>query len=197
MMKNRLIDIDLDMFYTQTGEYEKKTYTTIIENEIINKEEQHQKLIDLIVVENIEEIKKFLNNLDNIEYINYHKNDNNCLNTSLYNGNIEICELLLKYGADINYKDNSGYYPIHRVALSKNIYLLDLLIKYGADINQQDDNGNTLLHLAIIINNKDLIKKILYYNPDLTIKNTLLLTSLECTNDDKILEIFNIHKINK
>ena len=79
-------------------------------------------------------------------------------------GYIDIIEILLKYGADINMKKgNEGEYmgnespgatSLHEVLLAfqfitNKFQVVEFLLKNGADINAVDDNGNTPLHYAL------------------------------------------------
>jgi ankyrin repeat protein len=193
-MKNKieLIDTELDEYYINNlrNNMTNKMMETIDEtNENINT--YYNQLINYVRLEKIDQIKNLIKTTDIYTYINYCNNDNYCLHTSVFIGNKQICEILLKNGADINIKDKYGHYPIHKIILCKNINILDLLMKYGGNIDQEDDNNNTILHMAIINKNIKLIKKILKYNPNLNIKNNLLLTPIECIDDEHILNLFN------
>ena len=79
-------------------------------------------------------------------------------------GYIDIIDILLKYGADINMKkgyegqdmgnESPGATSLHEVILdpefiTNKLEVVEFLLKNGADINALDDNGNTPLHYAI------------------------------------------------
>jgi ankyrin repeat protein len=85
----------------------------------------------------------------------------------------EICELLLKAGADPNLRfineDKSTTSFMALVTSHPSEELLQILIKHGGNVNERDEAGNTLLH---IIDSKDQIKALLQYiNVDTTNDN--------------------------
>ncbi len=62
---------------------------------------------------------------------------------------VEVTELLLKYGANPNFKDFSGRTPLMEITLCKNCEALTkLYLDYGADINAKDKEGKTVLMYA-------------------------------------------------
>lgn len=62
------------------------------------------------------------------------------------NSSIEIIQMLIEYGADVNVKDVKGRTPLHIVAASKpSIEKMELLIDNGAGVNAVDNEGKTPL----------------------------------------------------
>ena len=77
------------------------------------------------------------------------------LECAAYHGHLEICELLIKHGANVNTKNDKGLTPLHRVAaqrkkttLKKHIKICELLLKHGADVNAKNNDGNTPIFYA-------------------------------------------------
>jgi ankyrin repeat protein len=83
--------------------------------------------------------------------------------------NLEIVALLIRRGADVNAKDESGQTPLHRAIDSEvqwDLYpgdgvrrsptgeIVKLLIGSGADVNAQTDNDETPLQWAQNLGNK-------------------------------------------
>ncbi|MDV3351928.1 ankyrin repeat domain-containing protein [Leptothoe sp. LEGE 181152] len=70
-----------------------------------------------------------------------------------YRTNPEVVDFLVDEGADINFRDQSGLTPLHRVAKSHNIELSERLLAHGANANaktsQGSTKGSTPLHLAL------------------------------------------------
>ncbi|XP_016351066.1 ankyrin repeat and SOCS box protein 18 [Sinocyclocheilus anshuiensis] len=56
-------------------------------------------------------------------------------------GYLEICCLLLAYGANINSADKERRSPLHKAARNVQLKLVELLLDHGADINAIDYNG--------------------------------------------------------
>ncbi|XP_043104802.1 ankyrin repeat and SOCS box protein 18 isoform X3 [Puntigrus tetrazona] len=54
---------------------------------------------------------------------------------------LEICRLLLAYGAKINSSDKERRSPLHKAARNVQLKLVELLLDHGADINAIDYNG--------------------------------------------------------
>lgn len=61
---------------------------------------------------------------------------------------IDIAELLIKHGANVNAKQTQGVTPLHSAAHNGQTKLSKLLIDNGADINAKMDNGQTPLFMA-------------------------------------------------
>lgn len=63
-------------------------------------------------------------------------------------GNAKIIEILLKYGADVNSKSDSGDTPLHIAAQDGHTKIVEILLKSGADVNSLDSRDQTPLHFA-------------------------------------------------
>ncbi|QGR54219.1 ankyrin repeat-containing protein [Moumouvirus maliensis] len=119
--------------------------------------------------------------------------------------NYKHIELLLKYGADINY-NNSGTI-LHKSIFSNDFKLINLFIRYGADVNAINNDGDTPLMFLMkkkILNGYDLydvnknideiIELLLEHNCDIFTKNNsgfnlFCKSQIEQDLYDKILEI--------
>uniref|UniRef100_A0A0G4F5B3 Uncharacterized protein n=1 Tax=Chromera velia CCMP2878 TaxID=1169474 RepID=A0A0G4F5B3_9ALVE len=62
--------------------------------------------------------------------------------------NVEIAELLLSRGAEVDTRDNNGVPVLHVAALYGSVLVARLLIERGADVNATDPDGRTALHWA-------------------------------------------------
>ncbi|MFM9904076.1 MAG: ankyrin repeat domain-containing protein [Pyrinomonadaceae bacterium] len=63
-------------------------------------------------------------------------------------GNVDIVELLLNFGAKVNARDKQKQTPLMRLDGESTPELVDLMIRHGAKVNLTDEQGNTALTLA-------------------------------------------------
>jgi ankyrin repeat protein len=63
--------------------------------------------------------------------------------------NYDITELLIRYSANINVKQQQGITPLHSAAHHGQTRIVQLLITHGADTNAQTDAGQTPLDMAL------------------------------------------------
>jgi ankyrin repeat protein len=87
------------------------------------------------------------------------------LMASMY-GHIDIVELLLKSGANINKKDGNGYTALYWATARGFKNIIRLLLKSGADTNIINNNGSTALFRAADNKNKKIMALLLKYNAD-------------------------------
>lgn len=74
---------------------------------------------------------------------------NSPLHECVLSGNIEMCELLVQYGADTSCKNNSGFGLLHLAASQGNDEMIRYLVKnLECDVNVTSTSGLTPLHCA-------------------------------------------------
>lgn len=86
-------------------------------------------------------------------------------------GALDVTELLIKSGADVNSEDNWGRSILRVAALKDHLKVFELLAKHDADINAKNIRGNTLLHLFASQGQLDAVKCLARFDVDFTIKN--------------------------
>jgi len=102
--------------------------------------------------------------------INVKDNDNlTPLYYACYNGNLEICKLLIIHGADLNIADKIGMTLLLIAVKFRYFEIVKLLIKHNIDLNITDNNGWTALHHASINGDLEMIKILVYNGADITI----------------------------
>jgi len=109
--------------------------------------------------------------------------------------NLEIVELLITNGADVNLTNSHGDTALHLALLHENIikkrFIYDnqfntfkLLIDKGADVNIQNKDGNTPLHLALndFEKNLEIVKLLIDKGANVNIKGKKSPLHLALTN---------------
>lgn len=82
----------------------------------------------------------------------------NILIKAVLNNNIDIVELLLKYKADVKWKDVFNTDALIYSIGNKNLKMVKLLIEYGADVNSSDGNGISVHSEALKTKDKEIIE---------------------------------------
>ena len=85
-------------------------------------------------------------------------------------GNIEIIELLLADGADVNAKAESDVTPLLLSIFKKDKRITELLLAHGADVNVKMEGGITPLHIAYAVGNKEIIGLLIASGADVNAK---------------------------
>lgn len=64
-------------------------------------------------------------------------------------GHVQITEMLIRHGADVNYADKDGWTPLHQAVLHGDIEVSRSLVELGADLHARTtDDGLTVLERA-------------------------------------------------
>ena len=101
---------------------------------------------------------------------NFIKNNRSCLEISIQGGNIEIINILLQYGANINKCDTRGRSLLIKAIIYENIDIVELLLEKGIRVMLKDRRTNLPIHFAAEINNTELLNLIIQIN-DVNSKN--------------------------
>lgn len=86
-------------------------------------------------------------------------------------GLVEIINVLIKFGADINIRKLDSRVPLHVATMFKRVEAVDVLLKHGADIEAKDRDGRTALHMAAYEGFTDVVKKLIEYGSDINMKD--------------------------
>ncbi|XP_055494412.1 ankyrin repeat and SOCS box protein 18 isoform X1 [Leucoraja erinacea] len=65
------------------------------------------------------------------------------------NDYLQVCKILIAYGASMNSVDNENRTPLHKASRNASLQLVQMLLKNGADANPIDYNGSSPLANAI------------------------------------------------
>jgi len=123
-----------------------------------NKEDQTPQYLLLAVLGNtspsdIDTIRFFLDRGADVDTVD--DNHSTLLDRASYDGNVEVAQLLLEHGANVNVRNKGGQTPLHRVLVelsdvsgSSCFDTIQLLLEHGAGVDALDDAESTPLHVA-------------------------------------------------
>lgn len=63
-------------------------------------------------------------------------------NAIAYGNSLDIIELLISYGADVNLANHLGYTPLHEAAYRLNLDAIKLLLQHKANLNPESELGH-------------------------------------------------------
>ena len=141
-----------------------------------------------IRLNNIQEVKNHISTGIDLNTINedgkspLHRAIEADWNTESDTENLEIVELLINKGADVNAKDEYDDTPLH-LSINRNIY--ELLIAKGADVNAKNCSGCTPLH-SIIYEDKDSVALLISNGADLNSINEDGKTPLDFLSSEEL-----------
>jgi len=108
---------------------------------------------DKTLDDDIDTIRFFLGHGVDVDAVD--NNHSTLLHRASYNGAVEVVQLLLECGANINARNKEGHTPLHRVlvelgdgARTSFFDTIQLLLDHGADVDALDDAQSTPLHVA-------------------------------------------------
>ncbi|MCL4361713.1 ankyrin repeat domain-containing protein [Candidatus Dependentiae bacterium] len=116
-------------------------------------------------------------------------------------GKIEIMEMLISKGAQINSQDNYGMSPLHlalghyceRIENSQNVIMK--FLDYAPNVNAKDKRGETPLHFAIMHElDACVIEKMLNMGADITVPNRHGKTAYRMAKEEKMEDILQVFK---
>ena len=108
-----------------------------------------------------------------------------CLHFASKNGDLEIVNVLLSKGADVEAKDSKlNSTPLNIASFYGSVPVVDALLDKGADINHQDASKNTPLHYAVWNNQLPVVKVLITRGADPSLKNDWNATPLEMASEE-------------
>ena len=118
-----------------------------------------------------------VNNIKGYEPINIPK-DNTVIDWAMRNGRIDILDVLIAKGADINDKNKDGETLLNIATNGSRYLIVKYLVSNGADINARDRYGDAPLHTAIRNGSQLIVEYLVSIGADINAKNKDGLTPL-------------------
>jgi hypothetical protein len=145
-------------------------------------------LLDAVEKDNVSEVNRLIDSgADPNAGVNIH--GNLPLHWAAIHGAGDAAKALIRRGADINAKNNSGSTPLLVSVLNSHSSVAHVLIDNGADVNAEDKNGYTPLMVAIYKNNVDLAEYLIKKGADVNAVNKEGNNALKLAKkNDKIIE---------
>lgn len=104
-------------------------------------------------------------------------------------GELTLCQLLIKKGADVN---KPGWAPLHYAATNGHLDIMNLLLEENAYIDAASPNGSTPLMMAAQYGTESAVKLLLEAGADPMLKNQLGLSAVDFANRASRTESANI-----
>jgi len=106
--------------------------------------------------------------------------------------NLDICKLLIDYGANVNARDNYGSTALMHATLCGFIEICKLLINHGADVNAKAYRERTALMWAAYNGNLEICKLLINHGADVNAENNYGETALKIAVSRKNKEIMDL-----
>lgn len=111
------------------------------------------------------------------------ENESTALHQAADHGWIDVCDILIDRGANIDAVNGYGWRPLHIASFRGHIELCRALLDRGADIQAiTQDEGESALHIAAYLGNEVLCELLLNRGVSLEVKNAEGLTALSVSS---------------
>ena len=143
-----------------------------------------------------------IGDLQNVVLLLQHHPDSNAvtgeeetaLTFAVVNEYPDIVKVLIKVGAEVNWRDTKGWVPLTYAVYSGNAEIVRLLIDSAADPNHVDMNGDTILLHAVRSRNVDVFCEVLKRAANVNHRNNDGMTALDQAEQDGMDEISRLLK---
>ena len=107
------------------------------------------------------------------------------------NGHLEVAELLLERGAEVDVQNENQETPLHLTSEDGVLEIARMLIKRGSNVNSQDTRGWTPLHSAARNGHLDVVKLLLDSGADIGMRDGSDKTAFDIALDNGKRDVVN------
>ena len=93
------------------------------------------------------------------------------LHRASFNGNLEVVNVLVALGAEVNKTNIDGSTPLHYASINGHLEVVNVLVAAGAEVNKTNNNGSTPLHYASRYGRLEVVKALIRAKADVRIEN--------------------------
>jgi len=130
-------------------------------------------------------------------YVNVKRRPNvhrlNRESIAVNDGNVEVVEMLLAHGADVNFQNSFGNTALIAAIEENHVKVVGMLLEHGADVNLQNSRGYTALIVAAesqpSIENSEVVWMLLVAETDLNLQNLDGTTALTAAVDNVKVDV--------
>ncbi len=155
-----------------------------------------RKFFKLIKDSNYDEVKKIIS--ENNAYVSMVDSSTfeyqSPLNVAIIRGYNNIAEVIIKSGANLNFKDVYGFTALHYCAKMNNIEIAKLLIENKADVNILNLSKEAPLHVAARYNHQEIVKLLLENKADKTLLNDSGKTPYDIARENNSIKVLELLK---
>ena len=133
-------------------------------------------------------IKKMIKDVADVNQVN----PVNCQTPLMYAsrfGNLEIVQILLQNGANIDHKGMYGKTPLMQACRYEYLDIVKLLLQNGANIHEKDDHNETSIFYACRVGNLEIVKFLLENGANINETDDLNETPLFYASQHRHLEL--------
>ena len=125
----------------------------------VNDADENQRLAYAVKVNDINMVLQLIN--ERSKYITLMFSESSLLHVAANKGYINIAQVLIDLGAEVNMIDKCGGTPLFMAILASNIKMIELLIDNGANVNLANKKGFCPLHIAVSIGHQEVIEMLI------------------------------------
>ena len=93
----------------------------------------------------VDDVRYFIDRIEISINVFDDENDLTPLHYAARHNSVEVVQLLISHGSDVNAKSDNGWTPLHGAA-HNSVEVVQLLISHGSDVNAKNWRDETPLH---------------------------------------------------